>query len=282
MDYNLELQNVCKSYPEFSLKNITFALPKGAIMGLIGVNGAGKSTTMKCILNMLRLDSGSIKLLGQDPQKDEDIRQEIGVVFDENCFPQNFTAKKVDAVMRSIYKNWDTTVFYGYLERFNISPTKTIKALSRGMKMKLNIAVALSHQARLLILDEPTSGLDPIVRNELLDIFLEFIQDEENSVLVSSHITGDLEKIADYITFIHNGQVVFSDSKDELIYQYGVIKGSRQQIENVDPSYLMAVRQNRFDTEALICNKDQFALQYPDIIMDHATLEDFMLFLTQK
>ncbi len=283
MQYSIELKNVCKTYPGFALKNVSFQLPKGSIMGFIGMNGAGKSTTMKSILNMVRPQSGEITVLGLDPAKnEEEIKQNIGVVFDESHFPSNFKAKQVDMVMGNLYTNWDREQFFGYIRRFSLPENKTLKEFSRGMKMKMNIAAALSHKARLLILDEPTSGLDPIVRNEILDLFMEYIQDEENSVLVSSHITGDLEKIADYITFIHNGEVILSDSKDNLVYNHGVVKGSKEEIAAIAPNYVMALRHNRFDTEALVKNKAEFAAAYPSLVVDHATLEDFMVFLAQK
>lgn len=283
MEYSIRLKDVCKAYPGFALKNVSFQLPKGSIMGFIGMNGAGKSTTMKSILNMLHIDSGEIEVFGLNPAQDEDaIKQNIGVVFDENHFPNNFKVKQVDMVMKNLYANWDSSQFFQYVQRFSLPENKPLKEFSRGMKMKVNIAAALSHKAKLLILDEPTSGLDPIVRNEILDMFLEYIQDEENSVLVSSHITGDLEKIADYITFIHNGEIIFSDTKDNLVYGHGVVKGTAEEIAAVDQNYIMAVRHNRFDTEALVQNREEFASRYPNMVIDSATLEDFMIFLGQK
>lgn len=283
MEYSIRLKDVCKAYPGFALKNVSFQLPKGSIMGFIGMNGAGKSTTMKSILNMLHIDSGEIEVFGLNPAQDEEaIKQNIGVVFDENHFPNNFKVKQVDMVMKNLYANWDSSQFFQYVQRFSLPENKPLKEFSRGMKMKVNIAAALSHKAKLLILDEPTSGLDPIVRNEILDMFLEYIQDEENSVLVSSHITGDLEKIADYITFIHNGEIIFSDTKDNLVYGHGVVKGTAEEIAAVDQNYIMAVRHNRFDTEALVQNREEFASRYPNMVIDSATLEDFMIFLGQK
>lgn len=283
MEYSIRLKDVCKAYPGFALKNVSFQLPKGSIMGFIGMNGAGKSTTMKSILNMLHIDSGEIEVFGLNPAQDEEaIKQNIGVVFDENHFPNNFKVKQVDMVMKNLYANWDSSQFFQYVQRFSLPENKPLKEFSRGMKMKVNIAAALSHKAKLLILDEPTSGLDPIVRNEILDMFLEYIQDEENSVLVSSHITGDLEKIADYITFIHNGEIIFSDTKDNLVYGHGVVKGAAEEIAAVDQNYIMAVRHNRFDTEALVQNREEFASRYPNMVIDSATLEDFMIFLGQK
>ena len=205
MEYSLKVENLCKAYKntDFKLDNVTFSIPKGSIMGFVGKNGAGKSTTINSILNIIKKDSGVVKFFGCDMTNDTtSIREDIGVVFDAANFHEELTAKKLEKVLRDIYINWDKELFFSYLEKFKIPSNKKIKTFSRGMTMKLSISIALSHKARLLILDEATAGLDPVVREEILDLFLDFVEDENNSILISSHISSDLEKIADYITVI--------------------------------------------------------------------------------
>lgn len=218
MDNILEVKNLCKIYDRFSLKNISFELPKGTIMGLVGENGAGKSTTIKAILNLIPTSDGLVKIFGLDmKEKEIEIKEDIGVVLDEGFFSEYLTPTDINNILSGIYKNWSEELFFKYLEDFKLPKNKISKEFSTGMKMKLKIATALSHKPKLLILDEPTSGLDPIARQDILDIFQEFIQDDEHSVLVSSHITSDLENIADYISFINNGEIVLSKTRDELI-----------------------------------------------------------------
>ena len=216
MENILELQQICKSFPKsnFILDKLSFSLPYGAILGFVGENGAGKTTTIGCILNTVRKDSGMVKLFGKEMRDiDTDIREKIGVVYDGDNFPGFWTAKQLSQVMEGIYTQWDNALFQKYLEDFHLPVKQKIKNYSRGMTMKLAIAVALSHHPQLLILDEATSGLDPIMRDEMLDVFLEFVQEESHSILLSSHITSDLEKVADYITFIHNGKLIMTASK---------------------------------------------------------------------
>lgn len=218
MENILEVKNLCKNYDKFSLKNINLELPKGTIMGLVGENGAGKSTTIKAILNLVNTNDGVIKIFGLDIKENEnEIKEDIGVVLDEGFLSEYLNPNDINSIMKSIYRNWDEEMYFKYIEDFKLPRDKISKEYSSGMKMKLRIAVALSHQPKLLILDEPTSGLDPIARNDILDILQEFIQDEEHGVFVSSHITSDLESIADYITFINNGEIVLSKTRDELI-----------------------------------------------------------------
>lgn len=218
MDNILEVNNLCKTYDSFSLKNINLELPKGTIMGLVGENGAGKSTTIKAILNLIHTSDGLVKIFGLDmKEKEIEIKEDIGVVLDEGFFSEYLTPTDINNILSGIYKNWSEELFFKYLEDFKLPKDKISKEFSTGMKMKLKIATALSHKPKLLILDEPTSGLDPIARQDILDIFQEFIQDDEHSVLVSSHITSDLENIADYISFINNGEIVLSKTRDELI-----------------------------------------------------------------
>lgn len=278
MENAIEVKGLTKKRDTFFLNNVNLTVPKGYIVGLIGENGAGKSTTIKAILNLINKDSGTIKIFGQDYQQHEkEIKQQIGVVFDDCHFPKQLTAKDLNLILKNIYSNWDTNLYHDYLNQFKLPLNKPIKDLSRGMKMKLSLATALSHRPKLLILDEPTSGLDPIVRNEILDIFLDFIQDEEHSVLISSHITSDLEKIADYITFIHEGEIVFSDSKDHLLYDYGLIKCQERDFRSIDPDDIVKYKKNSYRYEVLIKNKRQLENKYKSLTMDSVSIEDLML-----
>jgi len=274
----LQIDSLCKSYKDFSLKNISFTLPQGCIMGLVGQNGAGKSTTLKAILGLVRPDSGSVKLFGQELWENEgQIKEQIGVVFDSMNLPEMLRGKDVGKVLGPLYQSWDQAAFNGYLERFSLPKNKLIKDYSRGMKMKVAIAAALSHGAKLLLLDEATGGLDPIVRDEILDILLEFMQDPTHGILFSSHITGDLEKIADYVTFIHEGQVRFSQPKDELLDSYAVVKCSPQQLASIDPAALISVRSHQYGTEALVRRDAVWA----DAVAERPTIEDMMLFIAR-
>lgn len=278
MELSINVKGLKKNYSNFSLKEINLVVPKGYIVGLIGQNGAGKSTTIKSILNLINKDGGSIEVLGLDHITDElEIKQQIGVVFDESHFPEQLKLKDINLIMKNIYKNWDTNLFNDYIKQFNLPDNQIIKEFSRGMKMKLSLATALAHRPKLLILDEPTSGLDPIVRNEILDIFLDFIQDEENSILISSHITSDLEKIADYITFIHDGQIIFSESKDVLLNDYIILKCREQELSQIDKSDIIHSKKSGIIYEVLVKNKRQMEVKYKNLIMDQPSIEDLML-----
>jgi len=268
------VNNISKRYDGFSLENISFNLPKGCIMGFIGENGAGKSTTIKIILDMVKQETGNVSVLG-DSAKNANIREDIGVVFDEGCFPDDMNADNLKASFKYIYKNWDSNLYDDYLKRFAIPHKKNMKDFSRGMKMKLAIAVALSHKAKLLVLDEATSGLDPIVREQILDVFMEFIQNEENSILLSSHIVSDLEKVCDYITFIHEGKILLSKEKDLLMEEFGLLKCSKKELENVPKDSIERVRENQFGVEALV-KRNKIGRNFT---VDKATLEDIMLFM---
>ena len=222
MKYALEIEHLSKDYGSFRLEDVSFAIPGGTIMGLIGENGAGKSTTIKCILNLIRRDGGTIRVLGMDNlQEERSAKEAIGVVLDESTFHDTLRPTEVGQVLKHLYKSWDAPLFAQYLDKFGLPRKKTIKEFSKGMKTKLSIAAALSARPRLLILDEATSGLDPVVRDEILDEFLTFIQDEDHAVLISSHITSDLEKAADYVTYLHRGRVAVQGAKDELLETYG-------------------------------------------------------------
>jgi ABC-2 type transport system ATP-binding protein len=279
MEYALTLENVTKEYKDFKLDHINIHLPKGCIMGFIGENGAGKSTTIKLIMDLVKRDEGIITILGKDNKTElNSIKENIGIVMDELCFPENLNAREISKVMKKVYKTWDENKFYHFLQRFSIVKDKSIKEYSRGMKMKLSIAVSLSHDSKILILDEATSGLDPIVREEILDIFLEFIQDESNSIFVSSHIISDLEKICDYITFIHRGKIVFSESKDDLLDKYGILKCTEEELESLNPAAIKGVRKNKFGIEALVL-KDEIKGNH---VIDKADIEDIMIFYIRE
>lgn len=284
MNNILEIKNLRKEYNDFTLKDISFNLEKGYIMGFIGPNGAGKSTTIKLIMNLIKKQSGEIKIFGKDNVKDErEIKQKIGFVYDENYYYEDLTIRDIKRIVAPFYKYWDDKVFNKYLKDFNLNPAKKIKTLSKGMKMKFSLAIALSHNADLIIMDEPTSGLDPVFRCEILDILYELIQDENKSVFFSTHITTDLEKIADYITFINNGEIIFSESKDQILDKYAIIKGSKELLDSDTEKEFINIRRNSFGFEALTDNVNKIKrLFQKDVIIDKASLEDIMVYTVNK
>lgn len=274
----LEVYRLTKRYPDFLLDEVSFAVPRGTIVGLIGENGAGKSTTIKAILNLVKKDAGQIEILGRKEQEiDFDTRNRIGVVFDKHNFPASMSPNNLGKLLETVYPLWDRKLYGELLKKLSLPVNRKIKKLSKGMKMKLAIAVALSHHSEILILDEATSGLDPIVRDDILDILLEFVQEENHSILVSSHITSDLEKIADYIVFLHEGRVVFSKPKDELRYYYGIMKCGAAQFEKIDRADIVAYRKQDFEWQILVADRNEAQKKYPDSIIDPATLDDIML-----
>ena len=278
MEQILEVKNLCKKYDGFELKNINLTLPKGSIMGLIGENGAGKSTTIKSILNIIHFDSGEINIFGKDSKlENRKIKEDIGVVLDDSFLSEYLTPKDINCIMKNVYNKWDEKLYFKYLEEFKLPINKKGKEFSSGMKMKLKIATALSHKPKLLILDEPTSGLDPVARNEILDIFQDFVQNEENSILVSSHITSDLERITDYITFINNGEIAFTKTRDEVMDGYGIVRCSNEEFEKIDKSDFVKFKKNKYDVELLIENKIEFKKKYDSMLVDKTTLEEIML-----
>lgn len=278
MEQILKVKNLCKKYDGFELKNINLTLPKGSIMGLIGENGAGKSTTIKSILNIIHFDSGEINIFGKDSKLENGkIKEDIGVVLDDSFLSEYLTPKDINTIMKNIYNKWDEKLYFKYLEEFKLPVNKKSKEFSSGMKMKLKIATALSHKPKLLILDEPTSGLDPVARNEILDIFQDFVQNEENSILVSSHITSDLERITDYITFINNGEIAFTKTRDEVMDGYGIVRCSNEEFEKIDKSDFVKFKKNKYDVELLIENKIEFKKKYDSMLVDKTTLEEIML-----
>ena len=278
----IELKSVSKKYQQFMLRDVSFSLPSGGILGLIGENGAGKTTTLKLILNLIRRDSGQIRLMGLDNIKNEKaVKEQMGVVLDESYFDPQLTPREISAVMKCIFSRWDGAVFSRWLDRFSISETKRVKELSKGMKMKLSIATALSHSPRLLVMDEATSALDPVIRNEILDVFQEFVQREDHSVLLSTHITSDLERIADYIVYLHQGRVALRESKDTLLYQYGIMKCGKSGISRVDPEDIVGKRENSFGAEILVKDAEQMRRKYRDFVFDPPSLEQIMLFFAK-
>ena len=282
MNNALKISHLTKDYGSFKLEDVSLTVPGGTIMGLIGENGAGKSTTIKCILNLIRRNGGEITVFGRDNLKEERaVKEEIGVVLDEVLFHDTLRPRQVGKILSGLYPNWDGQLFDHYVEKFGLTGKKVVKEFSRGMKMKLAIAAAFAAKPRLLLLDEATSGLDPVVRDEILDEFLEFIQDENHAILISSHITRDLEKAADYITYLHNGRVAVSGAKDELLGTYGKLLCSRADLERVDSALLGGSRVGQFGCEALVKDRHAFARRYPGLTVDPATLEDIMV-LTGK
>lgn len=280
MDHILELNNVSKKYKEFQLNNISFNLEKGYIMGLIGPNGAGKSTTIKLIMNLIKKDSGEIKIFGKDYKKDEiAVKERIGFVYDENYFYEDLNLLEMKNIIAPFYKNWDEEAFQKHIKVFNLPLKRKIKELSRGMKMKYSLALALSHKADLIIMDEPTSGLDPIIRNELLEILYDVIQDEEKGILFSTHNTTDLDKIADYITFINNGEMVFSESKDEIMDKYKIVKGGKEILTDDIRKNIIGIKEHNYGFEALTTNSALLKREFKnEIIIENTTLEDIMIY----
>lgn len=280
MTNTLEISNLSKSYKGFNLSNVSFNLPTGYIMGLIGPNGAGKTTIIKTIMNLVMKQQGEIKVFGMDHQQEEvAIKKRIGFVYDTPNFYAHLNLKKLKGVIAPFYENWDDAVFEGLVNQFGLPLNKALKKFSRGMTMKASIAIALSHHADFIIMDEPTSGLDPVVRRELLDILRDVIQDEKKSILFSSHVTTDIEQAADYITYVNNGQVVFSKTKDEVYEEYALVKGGNDLLDHDTRKNLVAVRSSEYGFEGLTADlKASQALFGDQAVYDKASLEDIMFF----
>lgn len=282
MNNVLEINNITKDYKKFKIDNISFNLPKGYIIGFIGANGAGKTTTIKLILNMIKRDSGEIKVFGLDNIREEErIKEQIGVVFDECYYLEDWTLNDVEKAVSMFYKNWNSSIYEKYLKEFNLARDKKVKDLSRGMRMKLMIAVAFSHEAKLLILDEPTSGLDPVARDEFLDILRDYIEDEEKSVIFSSHITSDIEKIADYITYINNGKIIFTGEKDEFLEKYCIIKGGKEDITESQKKEIIGLRIHSTGFEGLIELKKAVGFS-SKVIIEKASLDEIMIYMNKE
>ena len=281
MNKAIEIKNLVKRYDDnFQLGELNLDIPSGEIIGLIGENGAGKTTLIKSILDILRINKGEIKIFGKNIKSNENlIKEDIGVVLDNTFFPEVLNAKDIDSVMKSIYKSWDSKLYYTYLKEFNIPVTSIIKKLSKGMRKKLEIATALAHHPKLLILDEPTSGLDPVVRNEVLDIFLKFIADDEHTILFSTHITSDLEHIADEIVFIDKGKVLINKTRDEILDNYGILKCNLDEFSKIDKSDYMAYKKNKYNYEILVSDRNKVSKKYKNMVVDKITLEDLMVLM---
>lgn len=278
MEPILQVENLTKQYPDFKLDHVSFSVPKGTIMGLIGENGTGKSTTINAILDLIQKDEGVVKFWGQKLSSDpKHIKENIGVVFDGINFYETLTPAKIGKISAAAYKQWDQAVYNNYLKKLQLPPHKEVKTFSKGMKMKLGIIVALSHKPKLLILDEATSGLDPVMRDDMLDLFLDFVQDESHSILMSSHITTDLEKVADYITFIHEGKVLFCKPKDELRYHYGIIRCGVAQYDEIDKSEVLAYRKRDYQWDVLVADKEKARRKYKASVVDDASIDDILL-----
>ena len=276
----VEIRGLSKYYRDFSLQNIDLDIPYGCVVGLVGENGAGKSTTIRLIMDALDRDGGSVKVLGVDNQSKEflKLKEEIGVVLDETFVPEVITAKQLGKIMAGTYRNWDQDAYNGWLARLNLPPDKKFKDYSRGMTMKLGIAAALSHHARLLLLDEATGGLDPMVREELLEVFADFAAQDGHAVLLSSHIVSDLERICDYVAFLHRGRLVLCEEKDVLLDRYGILKCSREQLANIPEEAVHGKRVGTYGVEALV--EREFMPR--SAVVDRAALEDIILYLSKE
>ena len=277
MDEILQIKDLTKSYRDFKLDRVSFSIPKGSIMGLIGENGAGKSTTINAILGLIKKDKGTVRFWGKELDSSKQIKENIGVVFDGINFYETLTPEKVGKICAAAYKQWDSSTYQKFLERFSLSKGKEIKTLSKGMKMKLSIAAALSHRPKLLILDEATSGLDPVMRADILEIFAEFVREGGHSILMSSHITTDLEKVADYITFIHRGKVLFCKRKSELCRDYGMIRCESDLFEKFDRADILAYRREGNQWNILVGDKEMAKNKYKNVVVDTITIEDMLL-----
>lgn len=289
----IEVRNLTKKYDDFEIDNMCFDIPEGSIVGFIGENGAGKSTTMKAILGLVPTEAGEIRVLDHPVGKDsvdENWREQISVVFDECNFPNELKVKNINIFMKNIYRTWNENLFKEYLQKFELPVNKKVRELSKGMKMKLSIATALSHDSRLLILDEATSGLDPVVRNDILDIFREYVEDERRTVFLSSHITSDIEKVADYIMLIHKGKVLLMESKDKLLYEYGMVKCTKEQADKIPTGIIVGREDSSFGTSVLVRDRqslkengfaDRYARDIQQPVIDRVGIEDILLYIVK-
>ena len=283
MEYAVRIKNLSKQYPDFSLNNISLDIPMGSIMGLIGENGSGKTTTIKAMLDIVKRDAGDVEILGMDiREREQEVKEEIGVVFGESQFHDFLSAVQISGIMKRVYKNWDEELFSSYLSRFALPEKKKVKEYSRGLAMKLAIAAALSHHPKLLILDEATSGLDPVARDEILDLFFGFIEDGEHSVLIASHITSDLDKVADYVTMIHNGSILFSEEKDQLLEDLGILRCGEEELAGLTDVHVVGVRKNPYGVEALIRGREYVKRRYPELVTDRTNIEEIMLYSVRR
>ena len=279
MSNAVEIRGLVKEYKGFSLDNVDLTLPGGCVLGLIGENGAGKSTLIKCLLGMIHKNAGSITILGRDADKEiADIKEDIGVVLDEVGIPDTFRYNQINEVMKYTFRNWDEAKFGEYIEKFGLPKDKKFKEFSRGMKMKMGIAIALSHDAKLLVLDEATNGLDPVIRDEVTDIFYEFTRDEEHSILISSHIISDLEKLCDYISFIHKGKVLLNEEKDVLLEEYAILNCSDEELKDIDPEAVRGKKSGKYGVQALV-KRDSVPA---GMNLSPVTIEELFIFMIKE
>ncbi len=276
----IEIKGLTKHYKDFSLENLDLTLPAGCVLGLVGENGAGKSTTIRLIMDALERDGGTVSVLGVDNQSKafQDLKEDIGVVLDETFVPEILSAKQLGKIMAGTFRNWDQAAYDGWLNRLGLPQDKKLKDYSRGMTMKLGIAAALSHGARLLLLDEATGGLDPMVREELLEVFADFAAQDGHAVLLSSHIVSDLERICDYIAFLHKGKLMMCEEKDVLLDRYGILKCTREQLRNIPEEAVHGKRVGAYGVEALV----EREYMPRDVVVDRAALEDIILYLSKE
>lgn len=281
MNKAIEIKNLVKKYDSgFTLGTINLDVPSGIIVGLIGENGAGKTTLIKSILNILKIDDGCIKMFGKDLLNfDVEIKEDVGIVLDDMFLPEVLIVNDLDSIFKGIYKNWDTSLFFEYLSKFKLDKNSKIKTLSKGMRKKLEIACALAHKPKLLILDEPTSGLDPVVRNEVLDIFLDFINDDEHTILLSTHITSDLEHIADNIIFLNDGKILLNDTRDNIMDNYAILKCDKDYFSKIDRQDIVSYRQNKYDCEVLVNNVGVVKKKYKECVIDKVSIEELMIMM---
>lgn len=279
MEYVLEVNNLTKEYKDFKLDDISLKIPKGSVVGLIGENGAGKSTFINSILNINEPEKGEVKIFNKNINEHEkDIKEDIAVIFDKSHYSEYMNAKIIGKMLSKIYKNWDNEKYYSLLENFGLPVNKKIKKFSKGMKMKLEFALALSHSPKFLILDESTSGLDPVFRDEILELLRSYTENEENSILISSHITSDLDKISDYIAFIHEGKLQFVKEYEDIHDNYGVLSCKKDFFDSLNPDDIVFYRKEAFSYKVLVKNRMELMNVYKDLIIENASVEDVMLF----
>lgn len=280
MKNSIEIEHLSKSYPNFHLNDVSFVVPEGSIVGLIGENGAGKTTTIKLLLGIIQKESGTVRIFGKNIDQlevNDFIKEQIGVVMPDSFLSDYMTPQDLENAMCNFFHDWDRAYYQAYVTKMNIPLKKRIRDLSTGMKVKLKIGAALAHHPKLLILDEPTSGLDPIARNEILDTFREFVEDGKHSILLSSHITSDLEHIADYVTFIHKGQIVLNQELDHLLDTYGIVHCSESEFSKIDSKDCLRYQKNKYDYQLLVANRDRFKKKYNVKVVEKPTIENIML-----
>lgn len=271
----LEVKNLQKSYKDFHLGPINFSIPQGSIVGLVGENGSGKTTTIRSILGITAKNEGEIIYREDSSLSTKDMKENLGIVLDDSFFYQKFTADKIEKVLAASYPDWDANIFDRFLKQFSLNRKMPMEKMSKGMQRKLVLATALSHHAELLILDEPTSGLDPVVRDEILDIFMDYIQNESHSIFLSTHITSDLDKIADYIIFLHKGKILLQEDKDTLLDCYGILKCGQEDFQRIKKEHIKGFRKHRFGYEVLVGNRHA----YPDFIFEPPNIDSILVFM---